>query len=68
VWRKNDGTQEGYDMWRANFGATGATGSASAAVPEPSTLLLLASISAVMLLNFRCHCVPKLYGPSSIKL
>ena len=23
VWRKNDGSQEGYDTWRANFGAIG---------------------------------------------
>jgi hypothetical protein len=26
VWRKNDGTPAGYDTWRANFGATTATG------------------------------------------
>jgi len=51
VWRKNDGTQEGYDMWRANFGrtaGTGAAGSASAAVPEPATLLLLLVALCVM--------------------
>ena len=24
VWRKNDGTQDGYDTWRANFGASAA--------------------------------------------
>ncbi|MEX0610546.1 MAG: hypothetical protein WD738_22275 [Pirellulales bacterium] len=41
LWRKNDGPQAGYDAWRANFGV-GAGGSSfvSAAVPEPSALLL----------------------------
>lgn len=44
VWRKNDGTQQGYDTWRANFGKiarsnSGAT--ANAAVPEPETGVLL---------------------------
>jgi hypothetical protein len=44
VWRKNDGSQNGYNTWRTNFGATwsgsgmGAITSTSA-VPEPSTLL-----------------------------
>jgi glucose/arabinose dehydrogenase len=45
VWRKTDGTQEGYDAWRAHFSQTtgsGATGSASApTVPEPATLVML---------------------------
>ena len=44
VWRKNDGTQSGYDNWRANFGLTAGSGSgasANAAVPEPSTLIVL---------------------------
>jgi hypothetical protein len=31
MWRKNDGTQAGYDVWRANFGATAAVGAASGA-------------------------------------
>lgn len=45
VWRKTDGTQTGYDTWRANFGKTlgngnGGSGSGSStntAVPEPAT-------------------------------
>ena len=44
VWRKTDGTQAGYDTWRAHFGETagGGTGaSANATVPEPATLVLL---------------------------
>jgi len=48
VWRKNDGTTEGFNIWRANFGNTlGGSGSAlnvpdgSPAVPEPTSLLLL---------------------------
>jgi PEP-CTERM motif len=45
VWRKTDGTQPGYDEWRANFGRTSGSGSAlgPAAVPEPSALVLLAA-------------------------
>jgi fibronectin-binding autotransporter adhesin len=44
VWRKSDGTQAGYDAWRTHFGqpADSGTGAiAGAAVPEPSTLVLL---------------------------
>jgi hypothetical protein len=42
VWRTNDGTQPGYDAWRANFGRTAGAGSLSdAAVPEPSNWMLL---------------------------
>jgi hypothetical protein len=48
VWRKNDGTQEGYDDWRTNFGRTSASGQVlpstaprSAVVPEPATSILL---------------------------
>ncbi len=43
VWRKNGGTQAGYDTWRANFGAMteGAGSSAeSPPVPEPTALIL----------------------------
>jgi hypothetical protein len=48
VWRKTDGTQAGYDEWRTNFGRTSGSGSAlgSAAVPEPSALVLLAAAGA----------------------
>jgi hypothetical protein len=53
VWRKTDGSQARYDLWRANFGRTGATGSNIAdrhsspgsdsfsAVPEPASLYLV---------------------------
>jgi hypothetical protein len=41
VWRKNDGSQAGYDLWRTNFGQSFGSGSgnitsAPAAVPEPA--------------------------------
>jgi hypothetical protein len=42
-WRKNDGTQAKYDEWRGNFGAMAGAGSVGvAAVPEPTSLVLLA--------------------------
>jgi hypothetical protein len=48
VWRETDGTQAGYDTWRAHFGAVSAgigAGSGAAAdhsaVPEPSAALLI---------------------------
>ena len=47
VWRKGLGTtytQADYDVWRAHFGQTAGSGSgasAIAAVPEPTTLVLL---------------------------
>ena len=42
VWRKTDGTTEGYDAWRDNFGATTGGGSLSnSTVPEPTTAWLL---------------------------
>ena len=42
VWRKSDGTQEGYNLWRANFGRTAGAGSLSdVAVPEPTSWVLL---------------------------
>ncbi len=47
LWRRNDGTQAGYDTWRDNFGqpagsgsGLGATGSASATVPEPASFII----------------------------
>jgi probable HAF family extracellular repeat protein len=53
VWRKNDGTQIGYNTWRTNFGRTTASGSSfNAAIPEPSTLALLC-IAAIGLVNRR---------------
>ena len=44
VWRKLDGTQTGYQAWRSHFGQPSGSGSivtTNAAVPEPTTLLLL---------------------------
>jgi hypothetical protein len=44
VWRKNEGTQGGYNSWRAHFGETAGSGSganANATIPEPATLVLL---------------------------
>jgi probable HAF family extracellular repeat protein len=45
VWRKGLGTiytQDHYNVWRANFGRTAGSGvSANAAVPEPTTLIML---------------------------
>ncbi len=60
AWRKNDGTQAGYDMWRANFGTTlvNGVGSASTIVPErPSLLLAVAGVVGIVGLgcNFRLH-------------
>ncbi len=51
LWRRNDGTQAGYDAWRANFGEMTGSGSAEdspsqAAVPEPASAMLLAAIMA----------------------
>jgi hypothetical protein len=49
LWRKNDGSPEGYEAWRANFGATlGSSSSQFAvpAVPEPTSALLLLSFAA----------------------
>ena len=63
VWRKNPGgiyTQNDFNTWRANFGATlgvgsGAAGSASAnaTVPEPATLLMLIVTAAGIRLRRR---------------
>ena len=39
-WRSNDGSQAGYDSWRANFGRT-ATSIANSAVPEPMSALFV---------------------------
>jgi hypothetical protein len=56
VWRNNDGTSNGYNTWRTNFGRTagsgsGATGSASAnaAVPEPNAAILCAICASLLL-------------------
>jgi hypothetical protein len=54
VWRKTDGTQNGYNLWRTNFGRTSGSGStlgASSSVPEPGTaaLLMLCTLGVVRL-------------------
>ena len=58
VWRKTNGSQAGYDAWRANFGAMLGPGSGSALpsaeplstnVPEPSSLALLTLAMAAIL-------------------
>jgi hypothetical protein len=47
VWRKTDGSQAGYDLWRANFGAVslafgaGSIAAADTAVPEPGCAVML---------------------------
>ncbi|HEY3391482.1 MAG TPA: lamin tail domain-containing protein, partial [Lacipirellulaceae bacterium] len=43
VWRKNDGSTNGYNTWRTNFGRTAANATSAAAVPEPAALLILIS-------------------------
>jgi hypothetical protein len=41
VWRRNDGSQAGYNTWRANYGRTpGSSSSTNSAVPEPTAVLL----------------------------
>ncbi len=56
VWRKTDQSQAGYNNWRANFGRTASSGSgaAAAAVPEPTTGLLLLALVAGLSLR-RCR-------------
>jgi T5SS/PEP-CTERM-associated repeat protein len=52
VWRKTNGSQSGYEAWRADFGGTagGESGvSANSAIPEPATLVLLSSFVALNL-------------------
>jgi hypothetical protein len=51
VWRKSDGSPEGYNRWRTNFGRTAGSGSvaSSAAVPEPAAVTLF--VVSMLLLN-----------------
>jgi hypothetical protein len=47
VWRKNDGSQNGYNTWRTNFGRTSGSGAAldsAAGVPEPASFGLAAHL------------------------
>jgi hypothetical protein len=65
VWRKFDGTQQGYDNWRMNFGETiplgsGAASSLDATVPEPTRILplvlMLASFALPRHRRLATHC------------
>jgi hypothetical protein len=63
VWRKTDGTQGGFDLWRAHFGETAGGGAratddtSGAAAPEPASALILMVAAAGLYLQ---HCrVPK---------
>ncbi|HJQ79376.1 MAG TPA: hypothetical protein VJ828_05440 [Lacipirellulaceae bacterium] len=54
VWRKTDGMQAGYNLWRTNFGRTSGSGAAlgaAAGVPEPASavLLILAAVADLQL-------------------
>jgi formylglycine-generating enzyme required for sulfatase activity len=52
VWRKNGGTQEEFETWRANFGATAGSGALSnTEVPAPASALLL--LLGTALVTFR---------------
>jgi hypothetical protein len=58
VWRKTDGSQAGYDLWRTNFGRTAAAAAqragGSAIVPEPTAIALsFLAISGLALLAAR---------------
>ena len=56
MWRKNDGSPEGYNTWRTNFGRTLGSGAAlasSAAVPEPASFALLLMGALAMFLRRR---------------
>jgi hypothetical protein len=51
VWRKSDGSQEGYDDWRTNFGRTsggGPVAGGASAVPEPASGALMIFAVAAM--------------------
>jgi hypothetical protein len=56
VWRKNDGTQAGYETWRTHFGATTVAAVSSAQsppVPEPTAAILFCVGSAAAWMVFR---------------
>jgi hypothetical protein len=56
VWRKTDGSQSGYELWRTNFGRTaglGAGNSATAAVPEPAGILIVLTAASAGLVRRR---------------
>jgi hypothetical protein len=59
VWRETDGSPQGYNTWRANFGAMlpgsgqGALVASTNAVPEPSAWLLAAVAAGMLGMNRR---------------
>jgi hypothetical protein len=59
LWRNDSdnygGSPDGYNTWRANFGSTFGSGSGSASVPEPSTLVLMGACFAGVLVTRRRH-------------
>lgn len=55
LWRKTGGTAAGYNAWRTHFGQSAGSGSgaiANAAVPEPTTLVLIL-VGTLALLSLR---------------
>jgi hypothetical protein len=50
VWRDSGGTPDGYDTWKANFGNSAGAGAlvTNAAVPEPSSTLIICLLVAVI--------------------
>jgi hypothetical protein len=62
VWRKTDGTEFGYNTWRAHFGQIAGNGGAltygvpsSSTVPEPGAISI--ALSAVACMTMRYHCM-----------
>jgi len=52
VWRATDGTPDGYNTWRANFGASSGGGSGRiepSGVPEPTTVVLVLATSIALI-------------------
>jgi hypothetical protein len=61
VWRKNDGTQAGYDVWRSHFGQTAGSGAGATAntVPEPPIALLMLVVGILATCSRQPLAVPK---------
>ena len=57
AWRESDGSLQGYNLWRANFGMTLSTGSISnVSVPEPTSgSLSFLAIVAISWMEYRYH-------------
>jgi hypothetical protein len=54
VWRKIDGSQQGYASWRQNFGASAGAGPLSGAnVPEPNAASLVAVAVCLFISHYR---------------